>query len=107
MRPGDDIREDIIRRKLESVAMFERTLREWKVGRRRVSIRIDQEGFDLWLGFVNDMRLVLGTELGIKADDWSQTFVPSANETHTLALLHFLSWLEEELVRANGFRGFG
>jgi hypothetical protein len=97
--------KDLVRAKLEGVAAFEETLAKPVIGRRRIAFVIEPEAFGLWLGFVNDMRLVLGTELDIQENDWSQTYVPRSGKARSFALLQFLSWLEEELLGASGFPG--
>ena len=93
---GDDLR----RRKLDCVDAFEATLRDSRTGIRGVEVTIKPEEFALWLGFVNDMRLVLGAKLDIQDDDWCRDFEPAAAGSPELALLHYLSWLEEELLRS-------
>ena len=93
---GDDLRQ----RKLECIRAFESTLAKCSVKHWNVDIRIRPEEFELWLGFVNDMRLVLGMELDIQDDDWGRHFDPAHPRADELALLHYLSWLEEEMLRA-------
>ena len=95
--------DDLLRRKRESIALFEKTLENWKLRGRRVEITISEADFELWLGFVNDMRLVLGTELDIQDESWGQNFDPDHPQAQDFALLHYLSWLEEELLQAKGF----
>lgn len=96
--------EDLLRRKLAGVEAFEKSLRRMRVKQLRAEITVRAEDYDLWLGFVNDMRLVLGTELEIEEDDWSDdAFDASHPRAEDLALLHYLSWLEEELLQASGF----
>jgi hypothetical protein len=46
------------------------------------------------------MRLVLGMELDIQDDGWSETFDVEDPQVESLALLHYLSFLEEMLLRA-------
>ncbi len=94
--------EDLLRRKLEGVVLFEKTLRNWKEGILQVQVMVTPDDFELWLGFVNDMRLVLGTELDIQDESWGQALDPSHPQAQDMALLHYLSWLEEELLRAAG-----
>ena len=91
---------DLLKRKLESVEAFEKTLRGRKDGVLQVQLRVVAEDVELWLGFVNDMRLLLGTELDIRDESRGHTFDPSHPQAADMALLHFLSWLEEELLKA-------
>ncbi len=50
-----------------------------------------------WLRTIGEARLVLGARLGITEDGWSAD-EPAPDPM--LALLHYLSWLQEELVAA-------
>lgn len=93
--------DDLIRRKLAAVEGFEESLRNARVRRSRVEIDIGPEGFEYWLGFINDFRLMLGVELGIEDDEWGSDFDPTEPMSEDLITLHLLSWLEEELLRAS------
>lgn len=90
----------LIQSKLRCVEAFELSLKSSTLRRRRVELRITAGDFELWLGFVNDMRLLLGTELDIHDDNWSLTFDVAHPRVQDLALLHYLSWLEESLLHA-------
>ena len=96
---GDDLR----RRKLEGIALFEKTFAAWKRRGDRVQFVLEPGGFDLWIGVVNDMRLLLGTELGIEDESWGRDFDPEHPQAGELALLHYLSMVEERLLSARGF----
>jgi hypothetical protein len=96
---------DIRQRKLDCVRAFEGSLRRCKAKLTGVEIRVRPEEFELWLGFVNDMRILLGTELDITEDGWEKDFHPDHPRANDLALLHYLSWLEEELLRAGAKAG--
>ena len=64
-------------------------------------LQIRATDFDLWLCFINDMRLVLGTELDIEDEGWGDAFDPNHPQAPELAPLHYLSWLQEELLGAS------
>lgn len=93
---GDDLRM----RKLEGVAAFEGTIERCRVRNDKLEIEVVEEVFDLWLGTINDMRLVLGADLEIEDEDWCLGFDPTGPRARDYALLHWLSWLEEELLEA-------
>ena len=95
--------DDLVQRKLESVDLFDRSLAGAKVCEEGVDVDISPEEFEYWLGFVNDVRLMLGIELDIRDDNWGVRFDPEHPRVDDLILLHFLSWLEEELLRASDF----
>jgi len=92
--------DDLLKRKLDSVQAFEHTLKNWNASRGKIHLNIGPADFELWLGFVNDMRLVLGTELDIEDDSWERDFDPSHPQAEDMALLHCLGWLEESLLQA-------
>jgi hypothetical protein len=53
-----------------------------------------------WLGALNDLRLVLGTRLEVTEDSVEQDFPPGDPRRETLALYHYLGWLESQAVDA-------
>ncbi|MDQ3777599.1 MAG: DUF2017 domain-containing protein [Actinomycetota bacterium] len=56
---------------------------------------------DAWLRALNDLRLVLGTRLGVTENlDWDAVD-ETHPEAHALAVYGYLSWLQEELVAAS------
>ncbi len=63
------------------------------LGRDELSLE-EAEG---WLRIIGEARLVLGARLGITEDGWSDE-EPGSDPVH--ALLHYLSWLQEELIAA-------
>lgn len=93
--------DDLQRRKLESVEVFERTLTDSKLWRGKVRLSIRPEEFDAWLSCVNDLRLTIGAELDIREETWSKHFDPKSPAAEEMALLHYLSWLEELLLEAH------
>jgi len=92
--------DDITQRKLEGLSAFEKTLKRCKQGPVHVEIAIEEAEFDLWLAFVNDMRLLIATELDIQDDSWQTDFDPDDPRAGDLALLHYLTWLEGMLIEA-------
>jgi hypothetical protein len=69
--------------RLAALAELERTAR---------ADRLAPEELESWLGALESLRLVLGTQLDITEES-----VPDAPR---LALYHWLSWLQEEVVQA-------
>ena len=72
---------------------------------RDTVVTIRPERFDLVLSCLNDMRLVIGTKLGIEEDSWKTDLDPDHPEAYEMALLHYLTLLEEELLTASGLLG--
>jgi hypothetical protein len=63
--------------------------------------RLDPETTAAWLGALNDLRLALGTRLGV-GEDWAAQYGALAEDDPArvaLELYDWLSWLEESLVR--------
>ena len=80
-------------------------------GRRR-ALRVLEESLDAerltaeqaesWLTALNDLRLVLGTRLGVTDDTLLDGLRPHHPNAAGLALYAYLSWLQEQLVEALG-----
>ena len=76
--------------KLQALAELERTAH---------ATRLDEEELGAWLGALESLRLVLGTQLDVTEESYGP-FDPAAPEAARLALYHWLSWLQEEVVHA-------
>ena len=76
--------------KLLALAELERTAH---------STTLDEEGIRSWLGAVESLRLALGTQLDVTEESYGP-LDPSDPEAPRLALYHWLSWLQEEIVQA-------
>lgn len=62
--------------------------------------RLSEEELGAWLGAVESLRLVLGTQLDV-SDETSVTGIDRSDpEAPRHALYHYLSWLQEEIVTA-------
>lgn len=94
--------DDLLRRKLEAIDVFESTLKASRVHRREATITIAARDFPACLGVVNDMRLVLGVELDIRDETWGREIDPDDPRGERLLLLHFLSFFEEALLESTG-----
>jgi hypothetical protein len=91
--------EDLTRMKLQALEAFERSLEKKRKRDNRVEVTIEESQFDLWLSFVNDMRVLLGTELDIRDDSWHEMALdPDDPRAGDLALLEYLTWLEAALI---------
>lgn len=53
---------------------------------------LDREQVDAWLASLNDLRLALGTALGVTEDD------PDDPDDATLGIYHWLGYLQESLL---------
>ncbi len=55
-----------------------------------------------WLGALNDVRLALGTRLGVTEQALGDDLDPDAPDYATLLVYDYLGWLQESLLRAMG-----
>ncbi|MFE4501506.1 DUF2017 domain-containing protein [Rhodococcus sp. NPDC056743] len=62
-------------------------------------ILLTQEQADAWLSALNDVRLALGTNLGIDADT-SESLDPDDPRAPHLDVYHWLTWMQDSLVQA-------
>jgi Domain of unknown function (DUF2017) len=63
---------------------------------------LSPEEADCWLRALNDVRLVLGTELDVTEDlDWD-ALDPDDERLPALAVYAYVSWIQEQLVEALG-----
>jgi hypothetical protein len=63
------------------------------------SERLSEAELESWLGALESLRLVLGTQLDITEESYG-VFDPAHADAPRLALYHWLSWLQEEVVQA-------
>jgi hypothetical protein len=98
------LRQDLVRQKLNALQAFERTVESAKKIDTQIGtvlvIKLSDEDLALWLGFLHDMRTVLGTCLDISDDDWHQSFSPEDPNAMEWVTLEWLSYLEENILDA-------
>jgi hypothetical protein len=82
--------ESLLEGKLAALRELERTAH---------AERLTEPELECWLGGLESLRLVLGTQLDVTEETYA-TFDPAADEAPRLALYHWLSWLQEEAVQA-------
>jgi hypothetical protein len=61
---------------------------------------IDEAQLNAWLGALESLRLVLGTQLDVNEDSYAFDLDPSDPRTPAFALYGYLSWLQEQAVDA-------
>jgi hypothetical protein len=67
--------------------------------RRRHDLSLEVEGLERWITALNDLRLALGTRLGITAETGSE-IDPFSPHAHDLAIYHWLTAVQDGLVDA-------
>ena len=89
--PEDEAEYELLAGRMESLRLLEETLDE---------TTIDQAQAGVWLGAMNDLRLLLGTELDVREDTFDHPLDRADPMVRELALYAYLSWLQELLVEA-------
>ena len=84
------VRDGLVDGKLAALSELERTA---------VAERLDEEQLGAWLGALESLRLALGTQLDVTEDTYA-SFHPEDPDAPELALYGWLSWLQDEVVRA-------
>ena len=95
---------------LESEAEYRQLMRDELLDGRRRALevveetvehdRLSPEQAQAWLTALNDLRLVLGTQLGVRDDELLERLDPADPRAPALGLYAYLSWLQEQLVEA-------
>jgi hypothetical protein len=85
------VRESLLDGKLEALRVFEQTAHEEHLSEQQLSA---------WLGALESLRLVLGTQLDVTEETYAREIDPRDPEAARLALYGWLSWLQEETVEA-------
>ena len=60
---------------------------------------LTEDDLGAWLGGIESLRLVLGTQLDVTEESYGP-LNPTDPDAPRLALYHWLSWLQEEVVQA-------
>jgi len=74
------------------------TLDRSRPKRGMLAAGLDDDEQQAWLGVLNDMRLYLGTRLGVTDDAYEHELPPSDPRFAAMQLYLYLGWLEEHLV---------
>jgi hypothetical protein len=82
-------RRELVAGKLRALAVVEETA---------AAERLDDEQLAAWVGALNDLRLVLGTRLGVTEDTYAGVPSPRDPRAPELALFGYLTWLQEQAV---------
>ena len=84
------VRDGLVDGKLAALSELERTA---------AADRLDEEQLGAWLGALESLRLALGTQLDVTEDTYD-AFDPGNPHAPELALYGWLSWLQDQVVRA-------
>ena len=81
--------EDLMRGRLSSLQVMEETLD---------AKRLDREQLTAWLGALNDLRLVLGSRLGVTEDMYEEDMSEDDPRAPAFGVYVYLGWLQEQVV---------
>lgn len=93
--------EELRQKKLDNITEFRRTISEAQVKRDAVQITLQAEDFEVWLGFLNDMRLFIGTELDIQ--DNRDLPMSAEDLSEEQFVYEYLTYLQASLIQADGY----
>jgi hypothetical protein len=82
---------ELLEGKLAALAVVEQTVD---------ADHLDEAQLNAWLGALESLRLVLGTQLDISEATYAQELDPRDPNAPALALYGYLSWLQEQAVEA-------
>jgi Domain of unknown function (DUF2017) len=85
------VTDDLVAQRLQALAVVEETA---DAG------RLTEDQLVGWLSALNDVRLVLGTRLGIEHDGEGEDFSQDDPQAPVFELYHYLGWLESQVVDA-------
>jgi hypothetical protein len=91
--------ETMFERRLQALELFDQTLKRADRHRR---LELSASEADLWLHVLNDIRLVLGTELDIRDNDWRAHPVRNREEVQSYQTLVAITVLQESILEALG-----
>jgi hypothetical protein len=87
---ADLVGPGLLEGKLQALAELERTAH---------ATSLDENELGAWLGALESLRLALGTQLDVSEETYG-SFAADDPRAPQIALFHWLSWLQEEVVQA-------
>jgi hypothetical protein len=88
---GSLVHDSLLAQKLAALEIVERTID---------TEHLDEAQLTAWLGALESLRLVLGTQLDVSEATYAKELDPRDPSALALALYGYLSWLQEEAVAA-------
>ena len=90
------VHDDLVREKSEALAVLVGGLEAVADQAGRVELTLDRAGVEQWVGALNDLRLALGTALGVTDDDPDDP--DDDPRSGGLAVYHWLTSLQGEMI---------
>lgn len=98
---GDDADAEAEYRGLVGASLRDEKLAALRTLERTADAEVlDDDGLSAWLGALESLRLVLGTQLDVREDAAALPVPPDHADAPRYALYGWLSWLQEEVVAA-------
>lgn len=91
----DIVGETLTREKLEALDAISTTL-----GDGPTDVTLDGDTFGQWLACLTDLRLAIGTRIGVDEERMAQDVSPRDPDAQALTILHWLGWIQDGLLRA-------
>ena len=88
------IGDDLVTHKLEAIDAVSESLSE-----EGSDVELDGEALHRWLAVLTDMRLAIGTRIGVDEEMMSAPVDPDGKDGASLAVLHWLGWIQEGILR--------
>jgi hypothetical protein len=88
------VHDDLEKVKLEAIETVARTIIDGK----EVDALIPSDAINAWLTLLTDMRLAIGTRLGVDEDVMSSEPNLDDPDAPALAILHWLGWMQEMIL---------
>jgi hypothetical protein len=85
------LRDELLDGRLDSLRLLEKTV---------AHPRLSEDELQTWLRGLNDLRLVLGTRLGVTEELDEGDLDPRRPQARELAVYLYLTWLQEQLLEA-------
>ncbi len=89
------IGDDLEKHKLDALDTVSTAL-----GNQTTDVRLSGDDVDAWLGCLTDLRLAIGTRLDVDEERMGTEINPDDPDAAALGVLHWLGWLQEEILRA-------
>jgi hypothetical protein len=83
------VRDDLLAQRIEAAEVMAATID---------AERLTRQQLESWLGALNDLRLVLGTRLGVTEDMYEAGFPSGDPRAQSFGLYQYLTWLQEMTV---------
>jgi hypothetical protein len=64
------------------------------------ALTLESESLNTWLRGLTDLRLVIGTRLGVTEETMNQDIDLQQESASGLAVLHWLGWIQESMLEA-------